>query len=1197
MSLAPALPPAAACAASSGTAPAGVSVPGSAPAGAVAKVHWEHLAALPAGVHPIALASGREGPVALGEDGALWALDAGAWSPLAPAPPGSTPVYRLLEAGPDGAFWIAGNGWVRRFDGRWQPREALGECLPRALAAGGAGREWIACQAGLLYQRTGTGWVQRSDVPAAQGDAGSTFVSAASGDAGEVWFAAAGGAFLVRAGPRGLERIATPEPLRQARPEDVPLAWSQGALLVGGPRLWELRDGTWRVVLDAPVDGLAAMPGGWWALGRDRSWRSLGGRLQAVPLPSRDGGSGLAVTPDGTPYCLLGGRPAVAAPGSAPALVEVTQAWGLEGAGGERGILVADLDGDGRDDVLSADRPGARLWVQGPSAFVDATAAWGVGAVLPPPSGADGAPSLNLAACDLDADGLPEVLGAGGGHDLPPIYLRNHGTFLERVLEGPRFATRGPRWSGESVITCGDLDGDRRLDVVVAGGVRGDNGPGGVAALHNRGWGRLAPIPLPPRGLGSTRLRAEQVLLGDLDGDGTGDAVVLAAWGDGPSVLRGLPGGGFEDVTRLTGLHGDYPYRNHGWLRDLDGDGAPDLVTADGAVGARVWKGLPGFRFADRTQAWGLGASRPGPEVPSSGSHSPAVLDDLDGDGAADLVVCGPSAPCRLWMGSPSGPFQERSGALPDPVSDVIALVSLDLGADGDRDLLRVRRSGAELWENRLEVAQAPIHPPAPRPGPRPGATLARRLAWVSPVGDGLPLALLAAALAWTHRLARREQVPLLRRGRVVLGLLGALGAAWTLAMDQRPAVRLGLGTGGSAGVLLVGAVAARAARRRREVTVAGYRLLAPLGRGGMGTVYRARDASTGARVALKVIHPELVAAAADRARYRAEAELGARVDDPRVVRILGYGEWSVLEAGTPRPTVYLVMELVPGRSLRQCLGAWGRLPVGPACGVLRDLALALHAVHRADVVHRDLKPENVMVLPGGGLKLMDFGAARTLTASTLTQGAAVLGTLAYAAPEQLRGSPPTPMADVYSLGVMAFELLTGSVPFTADNPFTLMHQVLRKAPPPLGDSRPDMPPGLETAVARALAKDAGDRFPDASAFAQALSPHAEPWQAPGEEGAAAPQRTPSLWPFPGIGEGPSRERPARGALGGVLAAWGSWRSRGDGPTLAGDAAPSTGDPRAPSVATDVGSQHDGGFLSGEDAPSASPHPGGGDVP
>jgi serine/threonine-protein kinase len=254
------------------------------------------------------------------------------------------------------------------------------------------------------------------------------------------------------------------------------------------------------------------------------------------------------------------------------------------------------------------------------------------------------------------------------------------------------------------------------------------------------------------------------------------------------------------------------------------------------------------------------------------------------------------------------------------------------------------------------------------------------------------------------------------------------------------------------------------------------YEVLAVLGRGGMGTVYSARDRVIDETVALKVLRPEIADSPEFNQRFLNEVRLARRVTHPIVCRIHEYGEDGGLR--------FLVMELVKGQDLRRLL-ATGPLTPERALEIAIQAADGLQAIHTAGIIHRDLKTANLMVDGAGGIKLMDFGIAKPVEGGDKAAPSGyIVGTPEYMSPEQGRGRSVDARSDIYSLGVVVYELFTGRVPFHADTPIaTLMMHV--EAPPPLDD--PALPPAVVVVLRRALAKDPGDRYPSAEAMADAL--------------------------------------------------------------------------------------------------------------
>nr|BEK66878.1 hypothetical protein KPHV_41050 [Kitasatospora purpeofusca] len=260
------------------------------------------------------------------------------------------------------------------------------------------------------------------------------------------------------------------------------------------------------------------------------------------------------------------------------------------------------------------------------------------------------------------------------------------------------------------------------------------------------------------------------------------------------------------------------------------------------------------------------------------------------------------------------------------------------------------------------------------------------------------------------------------------------------------------------------------------------YTLTGRIGGGGMGAVWRAEDSVLGRPVAVKILHPALLADVTFAERFRREARMLALLDHAGIVDVHDYGEEEPPDADGDR-LAYLVMELVDGRPLDRVLAADGAFPPARALGLLAEALDALHAAHRRGIVHRDVKPSNLMLRADGRVTVTDFGIARSMAGTRLTASHAVIGTALYMAPEQAEGKAVTPAVDLYAIGVVCYELLVGRPPFTGGGMLEVALKHLREPAPELPG---DIPPAVRAFVATALAKDPGDRFADAAAMAAA---------------------------------------------------------------------------------------------------------------
>lgn len=297
------------------------------------------------------------------------------------------------------------------------------------------------------------------------------------------------------------------------------------------------------------------------------------------------------------------------------------------------------------------------------------------------------------------------------------------------------------------------------------------------------------------------------------------------------------------------------------------------------------------------------------------------------------------------------------------------------------------------------------------------------------------------------------------------------------------------------------------------------YELGELIGTGGMSEVYAATDTLLGREVAVKMLRPDLARDVNFRERFRKEAQNSSRLNHPAIVAVYDTGEYERDNVGTP----YIVMELVHGRTIRDIIREDGPMAPTEAAKALVPVCGALQASHDADIIHRDIKPANIMVTNTGAVKIMDFGIAQALNDATsaMTQTSAVIGTAQYLSPEQARGKNVDGRSDLYALGCVMYEMVTGKPPFEGDSPFSVAYQHVQEDPTPPSEFVKDLSPtaalNLDAVVLSAMAKHPGDRYQSAQDMAddlarlergsitQAARHHVEPdheeEQAPSDEG------------------------------------------------------------------------------------------------
>ena len=269
----------------------------------------------------------------------------------------------------------------------------------------------------------------------------------------------------------------------------------------------------------------------------------------------------------------------------------------------------------------------------------------------------------------------------------------------------------------------------------------------------------------------------------------------------------------------------------------------------------------------------------------------------------------------------------------------------------------------------------------------------------------------------------------------------------------------------------------------RVGVTLSGrYRLQRLIATGGMGQVWEATDSRLGRRVAVKVLKQEFSSDPEFLERFRAEARTVAMLNHPGIAAVHDYGETDMDGEGR---TAYLVMELINGEPLNSVIKRTGRLSLRHSLDMLEQTGRALQVAHAAGLVHRDVKPGNILITPTGQVKLTDFGIAKAVDAAPVTQTGMVMGTAQYIAPEQALGQDATAASDVYSLGVVGYEAVSGKRPFVGDGALTVAMKHIKETPAPLP---PDLPPNVRELIEITLVKNPGMRYRSGGQFADAVA-------------------------------------------------------------------------------------------------------------
>ncbi len=1030
--------------------------------------------------------------------------------------PGIWPQTMAMVSPDEG--WIGGNNarLLHRTRGRWQqtslPLEKREGMNILALKMSGRDEGWLAGTQGLVAHYSAGRWQRVQVPPAIRSERLHALDVTADGS---LWVAGTQG-LIARLDSRGWHRFPTPHPfnlfgLDMVSPDDGWAVGEYGTILRWDGRMWRQQVSPTFADL---YDVVMVTAGGGWIVGNDVLLHSSPGRGPLLRDASLRGRYPMARQP-------AQGIAAVDVDGDGDLdlfLLQPTSIQLYENRGEEgfyevprlpalplslfKSSVWGDVEGDGDLDLLVLSRSPAEAWLYrnlGGFRFASPERL-----AVGPLSNTDSAVFV-----DLDGDGDLDLYVARGGdlaHQASLVYL-NDGGGRFRLAD----ASGGSKRS-ETFSLWGDLDNDLDLDAVLP-----CSGGRELSLLINQG-GRLRDATTGS-GLDAS-LCGKRILQGallDLDRDGDLDLLLLGDrlyvfLNDGKAHFR-------RDDTRFDPVVSNPAvFSTLSSVGDLDHDGYPEVLlqpVSGGRRAVRLFSRRPDGHYHDIASQLGL----------TDLTGNAAVFTDLDGDGDLDLYVAGAErgylienledgsgdltirlhgdrsnrsavgGRVRIYttghLGEPAflrGYQQAGVGFNPSGIQNLSAL-HFGLNARRRYDVEVTFPSGRQVVKRgvkpgrTLDVNESP-------PGLRQLILVWRwgRRAWLAADlrREGVKLGMVLLMLWVWYRSSGIS-----RRFRLAALLFGVyLLTAASLAADTRPITHVLQLLGFGCVLALLSLTDRRLTAWRSSRYLGSYRLQKLLGEGGMGVVYLARNVVTGRTVALKVLHPRMIEKEEHRIRFLREGQILTRLEHPNVVK--------VFETGEVDGRGYISMELLAGLSLRRLVRQRGPLPPAAVRDLLAVCCDALAYVHGRGIIHRDVKSENLLLLEPDSalpvdeagwrrrLRLMDFGLAHASDMNTLTDRTALLGTLAYLPPEQLRGQVPDARSDLYSLGVVAYEALTGRLPFEADDKGSLLACIQTEPVPLL--ARPDLPASLARLIERMLARTPWDRPVSAEALSAELA-------------------------------------------------------------------------------------------------------------